>query len=133
MKFYYSDNNQDQRETILLLHGLGVNGDSWKFQINSLLDLSYRVITLDLEGFGKTEMQSDIISLARAVENIDDLAINLKIKSLNIIGISLGGIVGLLYAIKYPNKVKKLVVINSLAKVEKESFVKKLRTYTVIG
>ena len=118
---YYSDLNPNGHPTVTLLHGLGATGESWALQIPALENQGYRVLVPDLRGFGKTtysgkshtihDMAADVISLMDAV----------VLPSSHIVGISMGGAIALQLAYEYPNRVQRLVLVNTFARLRPRS------------
>jgi pimeloyl-ACP methyl ester carboxylesterase len=98
---------------VLLLHGIGRSIEDWAPQFQRLAP-SYRVITLDVPGFGFSERPVGPINLstfARGVlGTVDALG---ETRPLNIIGNSLGGAIALQMLALRPERVASLGLINS--------------------
>jgi pimeloyl-ACP methyl ester carboxylesterase len=71
---------------------------------------NYQVILADSRAQGKTVDNSDSLTYEMISDDLNALLDHLKLKDVNIIGWSDGGIGGLLLAINHPDKVKKLAV-----------------------
>ena len=56
--FYYDYNPQNHsgKPVLILIHGLGDEADSWRHMIYALGDGGFRVLALDLPGFGRSAM-----------------------------------------------------------------------------
>jgi len=96
---------------LLLIHGLGANLEMWYPQI-PFFSRYFPVIVIDLPGSG----ESKDISPEYSIELFADL-INVEMKKfginkLNIMGISLGGLVALEYTYKYPGEVDKMILLS---------------------
>ena len=106
--------DKGEGETILLLHGLGSTKADWDFQIDSF-SKHYRVIAPDLRGHGnssKPKKRSEYgISLC-AEDNILLLQ-ELKIDLFTVVGFSMGGAVAFEMALKYPELISSLIVVNT--------------------
>ncbi len=95
------DSNPDGRvddPTILFLHGHCTNKSFFSSQIDSPLLTKYRLITLDLPGYGESDPPKDpqkVYSWPGFAEIVAELIHNLNIKNILIAGWSLGGHVGL--------------------------------------
>ena len=113
---FFQDINPDAKNVILLIHGLGVNGSSWKYQIDDLKNAGFRLIIPDLLGFGHGKYHNEEISILHACQDIWQIIEPLEIKQLSIIGLSLGGVIAMQFAYMHPDVVQKLIVINSLLK-----------------
>lgn len=108
---YYEDHGAGQ-ETILFSHGLLFSGEMFYEQIAVLKD-KYRCITFDFRGQGRSQVTQsgyDIESLyADAVELIEVLGCS----PCHFVGLSMGGFVGLRVAIRRPELLKSLILIES--------------------
>ena len=118
---FYQDINPKAQNVILLIHGLGVNGTSWQYQINDLKNSGFRLIIPDLLGFGHSKYHNEEISILHSCQDIWQIIENLDIKKLSIIGLSLGGVIAMQFAYMHPDVVQKLIVINSFAKIPQDS------------
>jgi len=118
---FYQDINPDARNVILLIHGLGVNGTSWHYQIDDLINSGFRLIIPDLLGFGHSQYHNEEISILHSCQDIWQVIEYLDIKQLSIIGLSLGGVIAMQFSYMHPEIVKKLIVINSFAKIPLDS------------
>ncbi|MBL8148304.1 MAG: alpha/beta hydrolase [Blastocatellia bacterium] len=102
------------KETIILLHGFCSSNYTWKDCYNSFVAAGYRVIAPDLKGFGFSEKPSD--SKYSALDQVDlvvGLMESLKIDNATFVGNSYGGAISLACAIKYPERVNRLVLLNA--------------------
>ena len=107
---------------LILIHGFGSKKEIWKPQI---IDFSkkYKTITFDLRGTGKTDRPNYPYTMEMFADDIKGLIDYLKIESTHLIGRSLGGMIAQNFVLKYPQNVKKLVLIASNAIFDDESVV----------
>ncbi len=96
---------------ILLIHGLGGSLHNWD-KITSHLVKHFRVIRIDLPGFGLSGY-FDGIDVHTIVDLIHEFTNSININNTHIVGNSLGGWITWEFAIKYKEKVNKLVLMNS--------------------
>lgn len=97
------------RQDVVLLHGLFGNLSNWKSTVQHFTE-KFRVLTPELPLFEHVLMGSHLNKLVVFLENY------IKIHHIHqpvLIGNSLGGHVALLYALKHPDKVSKLVLTGS--------------------
>ena len=92
-------------EPLLLIHGLGADSNTWKI-IRPELNKRFTTIAFDFPGHGKTpfnhELKLDPASLAELlVANLNEL----NMKSVHVVGSSLGGWAGLELAAAFPERV----------------------------
>jgi pimeloyl-ACP methyl ester carboxylesterase len=71
------------------------------------------VLVVDTRGHGKSEMGSGRLTYEQMAADYNALLEKLQLRSVQIVGWSDGGILGLLLAIKHPDKVSKLVVMGA--------------------
>jgi pimeloyl-ACP methyl ester carboxylesterase len=92
---------------LVLIHGNGGNIAYMKPQIEYFAK-KYKVIVMDCRGRGKSELGSDSLTYIQMTRDIIAILNHLHLDSAYVIGRSDGGIIALLMAIYYPDKVKKV-------------------------
>lgn len=111
----FSNSQVTEKTPIVFLHGWGMNKQIWQPVLAQLPDnLAQRAIALDLPGYGDNNAYKGGYEL----EDLADwLAQELKNKQpAIIIGWSLGGLVGQMFATKYPDKIQQLNIVGSTPK-----------------
>lgn len=96
-------------EPLLVIHGNGGSMADFSNQI-PYFSKKYKVILADSRSQGKTIDTGDSLTYEMMADDYAGLLTAMNIDSANVIGWSDGGINGLLLAIRYPQKVKKLAV-----------------------
>ncbi len=119
-KIAYVDHNKNADKTILALHGLGTNADTWSRQLDILASSGYRVIAPDLRGFGLSTSHNKI-SFDLMTSDIISLMNHLDIKLFDIMGLSMGGALTQLIALQYPEKVNRVILVSTFPKFEAAS------------
>lgn len=104
-------------ETLVFIHGLSDSLIYWEFLACNLKN-DYRIIRMDLRGHGESELGNDEITIDLYVHDLVNLLDNLNVEKINLIGFSLGGVIALDFALKYPGKVSSLVLMSSFAKID---------------
>ena len=94
-------------EPLIMLHGNGGSIASFKNQI-PFFEKHYKVIAIDSRLQGKSGGSTDTLSYDMMASDFAGLLDYLQIDSAYVLGWSDGGINGLILAMKYPKKVKKL-------------------------
>jgi pimeloyl-ACP methyl ester carboxylesterase len=107
IKMYYEVYGQG--DPVLMIHGNGGSIDNYRFQVPYFLR-NYKVIVADSRAQGRTKDSGDSLSYEMMADDYAALLDHLNIDSANVIGWSDGGINGLLLAMRYPKKVKKLAI-----------------------
>lgn len=108
IKMYYETYGDSSRQPLLLIHGNGGYINAERCQIEYFRS-KYYVIIADSRFQGKSDNGNEELTFDLLAKDYNALLNYLKIDSAYIIGQSDGGIIGLMMAIQYPNKVKKLV------------------------
>ncbi len=111
-KINYIEAGDPTKPKVILLHGLGGSVANWAFNI-PVLAQSYHVIAIDQIGFGKSDRPMLKYRVGTYVDFLDKFMTELKIEKATLVGNSLGGWVAGLTAIKYPNRVEKIVLADA--------------------
>ena len=98
--------------TVVLVHGLGGFIENWVHNVTALAQ-SHRVYAMDLLGFGRSDKTPLIHDMYDLVRFINDFMETQKIDKASLVGNSLGGGLVLLFALQYPQKVEKLVLVDN--------------------
>jgi pimeloyl-ACP methyl ester carboxylesterase len=96
-------------EPLILIHNNNGSIKSFEKQIPYFAS-HYRVIAVDSRAQGKSTDYSDSLTFEMMADDFNALLDSLHLDSTYIIGWSDGGITGLIMAMRYPKKVKKLAV-----------------------
>ena len=107
---------ENNSETIILLHAMGLNLTAWTPQINKLSEY-YRVIAIDTIGDqGRSIVRRDYPeTISEYGLWLNDIIEHYKINNVNIIGNSMGGWIAHGYAIHYHEKINNLILISPAA------------------
>lgn len=96
-------------EVLVLLHGNGEDVTYFEHQI-TYFSKKYRVIALDTRGHGKTERGEAPFTIRQFAEDLYEFLEEKKIEAVHLLGFSDGGNIAMIFAMKYPEKVKKLIL-----------------------
>ncbi|KAJ9555693.1 hypothetical protein OSB04_010307, partial [Centaurea solstitialis] len=112
--FVHTDGPKDNvGEDVLFIHGFISSSTFWTETVFPNFSRStkskYRLFAIDLLGFGKSPKPHDSYNDQRASRH--DRKIEHKVKSFHIVAHSLGCILALALAVKYPNAVKSLTLL----------------------
>ncbi|WP_281310752.1 alpha/beta fold hydrolase [Flavobacterium flavigenum] len=109
----YTDSGEGT--AIVLLHGFLENKKMWQ-DYAAFFSENYRIITIDLLGHGESECLGYVHEMEENARAVNAVLENLKIEKAIILGHSMGGYVGLAFAELYPEKLQKLILLNSTSK-----------------
>ncbi|MFX1492876.1 MAG: alpha/beta fold hydrolase [Promethearchaeota archaeon] len=99
---------------LVLLHGFNMYKEFWIAQVQSLLD-KFKIITLDNRGCGKSDHPIEPYYMETMAEDVKSLLDFLEIKKINLGGHSVGGTIAQHFALKYPNRLNKLILMATWA------------------
>lgn len=105
---------------VLLGHALATDHRMWSPQIASLAAAGYRVIAPDFRGHGISRDATGPWSFTGVAADCAALAAALGIARFSYIGLSLGGVVGMELASRWPSLVEKLVLSNTRVRATPE-------------
>jgi pimeloyl-ACP methyl ester carboxylesterase len=97
---------------LILLHGGLMMGEMFG-PVIPLLAQRHQVITADLQGHGRTADVDRPIDVRLMADDIAALIDHLRLERPDLVGYSLGGGVALQTAVKYPAKIRRLVVVSA--------------------
>jgi pimeloyl-ACP methyl ester carboxylesterase len=99
-----------QGNPVVILHGLLGLSDNW-VSFGRQLALDFEVFIPDLRNHGQSP-HDHVFNLTVLVDDLHELIRELGLKRVNLIGHSLGGKTAMLFALKYPDLLNKLVVVD---------------------
>ncbi len=110
---------------VIMLHGLLVgNMSTWYMTAAPEVARRHRVILFDLRGHGLSERAARGYDLARMTSDLESVVLRLTDQPVMLVGHSYGGLVALTFALRRPERVRKLALVeaplppSSLAELE---------------
>lgn len=113
---HYEEVNPAGAPPVLLLHGLGSAGGDWFLQFGPLSQAGYRVLAPDMRGFGRSSAPPEVTVQAMA-EDIAQFLKRTEAVPAHVVGISMGGAVAQQLALDHPEVVRRLVLVNTFARL----------------
>lgn len=111
----YTDNG-DGDTTLLFVHGWCINKAYWDSQV-AHFDKRYRVVAIDLGGFGKSGKNRSNWDTQAFASDINTVIDQLKLKNVVLIGHSMAGSIVLQAALNQPDKVIGIVGVDNFKSV----------------
>ena len=104
----------EDADPILFLHGFPESHRTWRHQLQSLA-VDFRVVAPDQRGFGGSDKPEGVeeYETSKPVADLIALADALGIESFTLVGHDWGGAAAWLAALKHPDRVKRLVIVNA--------------------
>jgi pimeloyl-ACP methyl ester carboxylesterase len=112
-KIYYHERGSG--EPLILIMGFGADGTVWKKHA-AVYEKHFRCIILDNRGVGKSDQPAGPYSTAMMAEDTVAVMDHAGVKQSNVAGISMGGAIAQELAIRYPARVKNLLLVSTWAK-----------------
>lgn len=100
----------DDREHLVMLHGLAANLAFWYFHYAHEFANRFRVTLIDLRGHGGSGMPPDGYAPANIAQDVHELLASLGIERAHFLAHSFGGVVALHHACRHPGTVRSLVL-----------------------
>lgn len=97
------------KEPLILLHGNGEDGTYFKYQIDYFSD-RYRVIAIDTRGHGQSPRGTAPFTIGQFADDLNNFMVGHEISDAVILGFSDGANIAMKFALKYPEKVKGLIL-----------------------
>jgi pimeloyl-ACP methyl ester carboxylesterase len=97
---------------VVFIHGLSGSWQNWLEQL-PVFARDRRVIAFDLPGFGASQMPPEKITIRGYGRFVDALLDELGVSSAAVVGNSMGGFIGIELAIRFPQRVERLVLVSA--------------------
>jgi pimeloyl-ACP methyl ester carboxylesterase len=110
----YTDPWASGRETIWLQHGVGRSTKFWYHWVPALAR-NYRIVRRDMRGHGQSSAPSPDHhwSLDQLAEDMLAFMDAIGLEQVHYVGESIGGILGIVFAVRWPERFKSLTICNS--------------------
>lgn len=109
LNIHYYQGGPASGETLVLLHGFAADKDNW-LRFSRPLTQDYRVIALDLPGFGDSDLPPGSYDVGTQAERLADILDELGVQQAHVLGNSMGGQIAALFAARYPERVRSLAL-----------------------
>src|ERR1700736_5706685 len=97
---------------VVFVHPAATTSACWVHQVEAFTAAGYRCITYDLRGWGKSEMEPDA-EVGTMSDDLEALAQSLRLDSFILIAAAYGGFGGVEYALRFPRRLRALVLATS--------------------
>jgi 3-oxoadipate enol-lactonase len=116
VEIHYEESGKG-KEVLVFSHGYFMNNTMFKSQIDALKN-NFRCISFDHRGHGESEITTNGYELDNLVTDAICLIEKLELGSVHFIGMSTGGFVGMRLALRRPELLKSLILMNTSAEEE---------------
>lgn len=112
IQMYYELHGDEGKPVVLLLHGLGSSAQDWEAQIVPF-SRDYRVLIADMRGHGQSDKPPVAYTMRQFASDVVALLDVLKIDTVHVVGLSMGGMIAFQLAVGYPQRLHSMTIINS--------------------
>ena len=109
----YAPSSQAVRETVVLIHGVGMNQSVWAPQIDALSE-SFRVVVYDMLGHGESALPSATPTLEEYAGQLESLLNAIQVERVHVVGHSMGALVALEFALVHAPRTLSVVALNAV-------------------
>jgi pimeloyl-ACP methyl ester carboxylesterase len=107
---HYVEWGSENEEAVLFLHGLSSYLPAWKYNLPDFIG-DYRVIAMDLPGFGKSFFPETPSSMKDFAYFIRLFCEKKGLSKVNLVGHSMGGQIAIVTALEFPDFINKLILV----------------------
>lgn len=115
-QIHYSLEGQSSKPPLVLSNSLGADFSMWDPQV-PVFSKSFRVLRSDTRGHGKSSVTSGPYSIEQLANDVLALADAMQFERFHFCGLSMGGQIGMWLAANVPQRLKKLVLCSTAAKI----------------
>lgn len=102
-------NHDEDRQWLLMLHGLGGSSAIWYKQVPEL-EKRYNLILPDFFGHGETRQVLPYYTFQGLADEFVKVIDEVGLKRVNLLGISLGSVFGCFMAVYYPSRIRRMIL-----------------------
>ena len=105
---------------VVMSHSLACGLHMWDEQVEALRD-RYRVLRFDTRGHGASDAPDGAYTLDMLADDLHGLLQALRVERAHFVGLSMGGMIGMTYALKYPGALRSLVLCDTSSRIGPEA------------
>jgi 3-oxoadipate enol-lactonase len=109
-RIHYEVTGITKRAPVLLVQGLGGEKNSWNLQ-RAALALRHRTIAFDNRGAGRSDKPDGKYNLEEMADDAIAVLDAAGIENAHVVGLSMGGAISQIIALKHPNRVRSLTLV----------------------
>jgi proline iminopeptidase len=117
--YFRSFGDENKKGTVLCLHGGPGATHDYLLPLVDLTNYGYRVVMYDQLGCGRSDLPKNpaLFTVERAVEDLEGFRRALRLRKVNLMGSSWGGMLAIAYTLKHQKNVRSLITTGGLASV----------------
>ena len=103
---------------VVFLHAATGTSRVWEYQVQPFVSAGHRFIAYDRRGHGRSVIDKAAPQPGTAADDLQALMNHLRVDRFHVVGTAAGGIASLDYALSFPQRLRSLVVANSIGGVQ---------------
>lgn len=111
---------QGEGPWVVMSHSLGCDISMWDEQVRAL-KISYKVLCFDTRGHGASDAPATDYTLDMLSGDLLGLLDGLGIDKPHFVGLSMGGMIGMTFALKHPDRFRSLVLCDTSSRIPAEA------------
>jgi pimeloyl-ACP methyl ester carboxylesterase len=121
VRLWYADSG-GSGVPVVFMHAATGSVKNWEHQVGALTAAGYRFIAFDRRGWGRTVIEPSGPQPGTAADDLEGLVKHLGIDRFHLVGTAAGGFVALDYAVTFPQRLRSVVMANSIGGVQDEEY-----------
>src|SRR5438034_11437708 len=107
---------------VVFMHAATGSSRVWDYQIPVFTATGYRVVAYDRRGFGRSVIDPTGVQPGTGADDLQALVNHLGIDRFHLVGTAAGGLLALDFAVSFPQRLRSLVIANSIGGVQAEDY-----------
>jgi 3-oxoadipate enol-lactonase len=117
IQIYYELHGPEGADVVVLSNGIFMSTASWGYQVAELKK-HFRVLVYDCRGMWQSDHPQGPYSMEQHADDLAELLTALGIEKAHIGGISYGGEISMLFALKYPQRTRSLIISSAVSQID---------------
>ena len=107
---------------VVFLHAATGSSRVWEYQLPAFTASGYRFVAFDRRGFGRSAIDPAGVQPGTGADDLQALVNYLRIDRFHLVSTAAGGFVALDFAVSFPERLRSLVIANSIGGVQDEDY-----------
>ncbi|MBI1395230.1 MAG: 3-oxoadipate enol-lactonase [Betaproteobacteria bacterium] len=105
---------------LLMSHSLACDSRMWREQID-VFKGRFRVLAFDTRGHGRSDAPDGAYTLEQLADDLEGLMEAVGVERCHYMGLSMGGMIGMTHALKYPGRFESLILCDTSSRIPAEA------------
>ena len=115
LEVYYEVHGAEGKPWLAISHSLACNVRMWDGQVGAFKD-RYRILCYDTRGHGQSAAPQGPYTLEELADDLKALLDHLNVRTTHFVGLSMGGMIGQTFALKYPGVFASLTLADTTSR-----------------